>query len=76
MRPISTPISTNSLLPNPEEALKQDTYVYQRIVRLLLYTTYITKADLARALSKPLEFLRNPSPLHNAAAHQAIAHLY
>ena len=46
------------------------------MVRLLLYTTYIIRADLARALSKLLEFLRNPLPLYNAAARQAIAHLY
>ena len=46
------------------------------MVRLLLYATYIIRADSARALSKLLEFLRNPSPLYDTAARQAIAHLY
>ena len=76
MRLVSTPISTNKLLPNPEEALKQEIYVYQRIVRLLLYITYIIRPDAARTLGKLLEFLRNPLPLHDAAAQQAITYLY
>jgi hypothetical protein len=68
MRSVSTPISTDELLPNPEEALKQDIYVYQKIIGSLLYATYITRANRARASSKLLEFLRNPLLLHNAAA--------
>jgi len=46
------------------------------MVGSLLYVTYIIRPDAARTLSKLLEFLCNPSPLHNAAARRAIAHLY
>ena len=42
----------------------------------LLYIIYITRPNTARALSKLLEFLRNLSPLHNAAARRVIAYLY
>lgn len=73
---VSTPISTDGLLPNPEEASNQDTYVYQRIIGSLLYATCITRPNAAQASSKLSEFLRNPSPLHNAAARRAIAYLY
>ena len=68
MRLVSILISTNELLPNLEEALKQEIYVYQRMVRLLFYITYIIRPDAARALGKLLEFLCNPLPLHDAAA--------
>jgi hypothetical protein len=76
MRSVSTPMSTDELLPNPEEASKQDIYIYQRMIGSLLYATCITRPDEARASSKLSEFLRNPSPLHDAAARRAIAHLY
>ena len=46
------------------------------MVGLLLYATYITRPDIARALGKLSEFLRNPLPLHNAAAQRAITYLY
>ena len=73
---ISTPMSTDRLLPNPEEASKQDIYVYQRIIGSLLYATCITRPNRSRASSKLSEFLHNPLLLHDAAAQQAIAHLY
>jgi hypothetical protein len=76
MRSVSTPMSTDELLPSPEEASKQDIYVYQRMIGSLLYATCITRPDAARALSKLSEFLRNPSPLHDAAARRVIAYLY
>ena len=46
------------------------------MVGLLLYATYITKPDAARALGKLSEFLRNPLPLYNAAARRVITYLY
>jgi hypothetical protein len=46
------------------------------MIRLLLYATYIIRPNRSRALSKLLEFLRNPLLLYDAAARQAIAHLY
>jgi len=69
-------MSTDKLLPNPEEASKRDIYIYQRMTGSLLYATCITRPDAARASSKLSEFLRNPSPLHDAAARRAIAYLY
>jgi len=45
------------LNPNPEQALKQDTYLYQRKVRLMLYTVNITHSDVVKTVSKLLEFL-------------------
>lgn len=75
-RPVHTPMSTEDLMSNPEQASEQQVYVYQRKVGSLLYATCITRPDAARASSKLSEFLRNPSPLHEAAVNRAIAYLY
>ena len=42
----------------------------------MLYIANITHLDMARTVSKLLEFLQNPSPVYNAAATRAIAYLY
>jgi len=57
-RPVT---ASESLRPN----IKIDIYVYQKIIKLLFYTTYITRPNTAKVLSKLLKFLYNPLPLYN-----------
>lgn len=51
-------------------------YDYQRKVGSILCVTCITRLDVAKAANKIAEFLRNPSPIHDAAANRAITYLY
>jgi hypothetical protein len=60
-KPPATPMATEELTPNTEQATAQEIYLYQRKVRSLLYATTITRADAARAANKLSEFLTNPS---------------
>jgi hypothetical protein len=63
-KPPVTPLATEELIPNTEQATAQKIYQYQRKIRSLLYTTTITKADAAKAANKLSEFLTNLSPRH------------
>ena len=73
---VHTPIAIDELKPNPEQASKQDIYMYQRKVGFILYAANITWLDVAKAASKLSEFSQNPLPIYNAAATRAIAYLY
>ena len=64
------------LKPNPQQASKQDIYLYQQKVGLMLYAANISYPDAARTASRLLEFSQNPSLIHNAAATTVIAYLY
>ncbi len=64
------------LRPSDEKATPQDIYRYQWKVGSLLYTTTTTRPDAACTANKLSEFLRNPSPHHQAAVNRAISYLY
>ena len=69
-------MAIDELKPNPEQASKQDIYIYQRKVGSMLYTANITRPDAAKTASKLSKFSHNPLPIHDAAATRAIAYLY
>jgi hypothetical protein len=75
-KPPATPLATEELTPNTEQATAQEIYLYQRKVESLLYATTITRADAARAANKLSEFLMNPSARHQEAVDRAITYLY
>jgi hypothetical protein len=75
-KPPATPLATEELTPNTEQATAQEIYLYQRKVGSLLYATTITRADAARAANKLLEFLMNPFARHQEAVDRAITYLY
>jgi len=75
-KPPATPLATEELTPNTEQATTQEIYLYQRKVGSLLYATTITRADAARAANKLSEFLMNPSGRHQEAVDRAITYLY
>jgi hypothetical protein len=56
-KPLATPLATEELLPNTEQATTQEIYLYQRKIRSLLYATTITRLDAARVANKLSEFL-------------------
>jgi hypothetical protein len=76
IKPPTTPMVVEELLPNQSQALPQEVYAYQRKIGSLTYTATITRPDIARTTSKLAELLQNPSPQHHTAADQAIAYLY
>jgi hypothetical protein len=74
-KPPATPLATEELIPNTEQAAAQEIYLYQRKVGSLLYATTITRPDAARAASKLSEFFSNPPPRHQEAVDLAISYL-
>ena len=74
-KPSATPMITEELVPNSEQATPQEIYLYQRKVGSLLYATTITRPDAARAANKLSEFLTNPSQRHQDAVDRAISYL-
>jgi hypothetical protein len=74
-KPPATPLATEKLTLNIEQATAQEIYLYQRKVGSLLYATTITRVDAARAANKLSKFLTNPSPRHQDAADRAISYL-
>jgi len=75
-KPPTTPMATEELVPNYEQATPQEIYLYQRKVGSLLYATTITRPDTARQANKLSEFLTNPSQRHQDAVDRAISYLY
>ena len=73
---VYTPIAINKLKPNPEQASKQDIYIYQKKVRSILYIANITKLDAVKIVSKLSKFLYNLSLIYNAATIRVIIYLY
>lgn len=74
-KPPATPMATEELVPNREQATAQEIYLYQRKVGSLLYATTVTRPDAARAANKLSEFLTNPSQRHQDAVDRAISYL-
>ena len=70
-----TPMTTDGLKGFIGKASPQEIYAYQRKVGSLLYTTTITRPDVARTANKLSESLQNPEPSYQAV-NRNIAHLY
>jgi hypothetical protein len=71
-----TPMSSEVLTKYNAQASPKEVHLYQQKIGSLLYTTTITRPDIAKTASKLSEFLLNPSPRHMEAVDRAIAYLY
>ena len=74
-RKAKTPMITDHLLKNDQQATPTDIHRYQRKVGSIGYPASITRPDVCRTLQKLSEFLQNPSPIHEEAADHCIAYL-
>ena len=63
----TTLMVTEELAVYNRQATKTQIYKYQRKVRSLLYTTTITRPDIACTANKLAESLLNPGPQHQEA---------
>lgn len=72
----NTPISVESLTPNPDKASPNEIHAYQRRVGSIIYAAVITRPDVAFASSKLSEYLINPAIKHRDAADRVIIYLY
>ena len=70
-----TPLPSTELVPYEGNATAQQIYGYQQRVGSLNFPAVVTRPDISKAVSKLSEFLRNPSPLHIAAADRTIEYL-
>jgi len=71
----STPMSTDPLTPNTQQASPQQILAYQGKTGSINYATTQTRPDAARAASNLAEFATNPSQQHQDAADQTILYL-
>jgi hypothetical protein len=70
-----TPLATEEIEPNPDQATPQDVHSYQSRIGSTTYPTTITRPDAAYATNKLAQHLLNPSPSHIAAANRVIRYL-
>ena len=72
-----TPLaSSNDLSPNQCQATEAQIKEYQTKIGSIQYTAVLTRPDIAYAVSRLSEALKNPSPAHIQAANRVIAYLY
>jgi hypothetical protein len=72
-----TPLaSSNDLSPNQDQATEAQIKEYQTKIGSIQYTAVLTRPDIAYAVSRLSEALKNPSPAHIQAANRVIAYLY
>ena len=72
----NTPLASDTVLvPYDGQAEPQDIYAYQQRVGSINFPATATRPDISKPCSILSQFLRNPSPIHMAAADRAIAYL-
>jgi hypothetical protein len=71
-----TPMRVEGLQPYSGQATEDEIYRYQSKVGSLTYSSYITRADMARATSELSRYQQNPGPEHHEAADRAIDYFY
>ncbi|RDL36452.1 uncharacterized protein BP5553_05804 [Venustampulla echinocandica] len=71
----STPLPTGELGPYTGQATPQQIFAYQQKVGSINYASVITRADVAKAISRLAEFQLNPGPKHIAAADHLLQYL-
>jgi hypothetical protein len=74
--PVHAPMSTEDIPQHDGTASAQSVHAYQRKMGLFLYAATITRPDIARATSKRIEFLQNPSKRHHEAADRVLRYLH
>src|SRR5271156_4981851 len=70
-----TPLPSVELVLYKGTATAQQIYAYQQRVGSMNFNVVITRPDISKTMSKLLEFLQNPSPIHLAAADQTLEYL-
>ena len=75
VKPATTPMVTEELIPYEGQATPGEIYAYQQKVGSLQYAATISRPDTARAASRLAEFLTNPSPYHQGAVNRALTYL-
>jgi hypothetical protein len=75
VKPATTPMVTEELIPYEGQATPEKIYAYQQKVGSLQYAATISRPDTARAASRLAEFLTNPSPYHQGAVNRALTYL-
>ena len=71
-----TPLPSEELIKNTEEASRDQIKNYQERVGSALYTAIMLRPDIAFAVSKLSHFLTNPSDQHMKAVERVIMYLY
>src|SRR5436309_16142097 len=74
-KPPKTPLPTTDLVPYEGIAIAQEIYAYQQRIGNMNFNAIITRPDISKTMSKLLEFLQNPSPIHHATANQTLEYL-
>src|SRR5436853_4512878 len=74
-KPPKTPLLSIELVPYKGTTIAQEIYVYQQRIRSMNYNAIITRLDISKPMSKLLEFLQNPSPIHLATTNQTLEYL-
>jgi hypothetical protein len=70
-----TPLPIEDLVPYDGQASKQEIYLYQRKVGLIIYPVVIARPDIAFAAQKLAEFMVNPGPRHHEVVDRTIDYL-
>src|SRR5436190_15062883 len=74
-KPPKTPLLSTDLVPYEGTAIAQEIYAYQQRIGSMNFNAIITRLDISKTMSKLLEFLQNPSPIHRATANQTLEYL-
>ncbi|OLN95703.1 Retrovirus-related Pol polyprotein from transposon TNT 1-94-like protein 1 [Colletotrichum chlorophyti] len=75
-RPPGTPMATDSLMPNEQQATPQEIYQYQSLVGSLLWASIFGRPDMARTAARLSEFSANPSAEHMKAAQSCLLYCW
>ncbi|KAI0996051.1 hypothetical protein K3495_g12130 [Podosphaera aphanis] len=73
---INTPLTSDKMLRNNYQATPDEIKLYQKKVGSLIYTSGVTRPDIARAVSHLAEFMSNPSTAHLEAVDHCLYYLY
>jgi hypothetical protein len=65
----------NTLIPNENQATKEQIRIYQSMIGSLMYAMTQTRPDLAFAVSLLSRFAANPNLAHTKAAHRVLRYL-
>src|SRR5205814_8853533 len=74
-KPPKTPLPSIELVLYKGTTIAQEIYVYQQRIGSMNFNAIITRLDISKTMSKLLEFLQNPSPIHLVAANQTLEYL-
>src|SRR5436305_2903025 len=74
-KPPKTLLLTTDLVSYEGTTIAQEIYAYQQRIGSMKFNAIITRLDISKTMSKLLEFLQNPSPIHYATTNQTLEYL-